>query len=271
MKHILFGVPVDDFSTEELKNLLILWLRTNTAKIITTPNPEFILLANKQPAFKQLLVDSDLSVADGVGLRFAISALTQGYLKHRQTGVDLVELLCRLAHQEHKSVLFLGGEPQMAERAKNSLQTQFPDLLIEAVDPGVLVGNASHVEIPKELIETIRAISPDVLMVGLGQGKQERFMNEMKSMVPSIKILIGVGGSFETIAGIKPRAPERFRKSGFEWLWRLWIEPKRFHRIFQASLVFPTVVLFATLKQKSFLKALKRTIPEIWKQLTNKS
>lgn len=271
MRHILFGVPVDDLPLDSLKDLLTLWLREDQGKLIVTPNPEFILLANKNSAFRDLLAQADLSAPDGVGLRFAISALTNGTLSHRHTGVDLVYLLCLLAEQQHASVLFLGGDPGIAERAKQVLLTQLPSLSLFTIDPGHLEGDAQQVQISEKLIEQITNIQPDVLVVGLGQGKQERFARMILDQLPQTRIAIGVGGTFDTIAGMKPRAPMSYRKLGLEWLWRLWIEPTRYRRILQAIFVFPAVVLSATLKQHRFIKALKQTFPEIWNQLTNKS
>ena len=271
MRHVLFDVPVDDFSPEELQKLLRFWLLAEQGKFIVTPNPEFILLALKQPGFKNLLQKADLSLADGIGLKYAIAALTENKLSHRQTGVDLVALLCQLSIQEHKTVVLLGGDPGMAEKAKQELLKRFPELSAKAIDPGYLLGSADHVDLPASLIQELQSANPDILLVALGQGKQERCIQQILQIMPQIQISVGVGGSFETIAGSKPRAPVWLRQIGCEWFWRLLIEPKRFFRIIKAVIVFPSVVVLATLKQQIFLKALKRTLPELWNQLRNKS
>lgn len=271
MRHIIFGVPVDDLSLDDLKQQIRTWLLDGRGNTIVTPNPEFLLLAQKQAAFKELLTDASLSVADGVGLRFAISALTEQKLQYRHTGIDLVQVICELAQEQRSKVLLLGGSFGMAQRARNVLSSSFSSLDLVAIDPGFVEGDATGVSISNDLLTQIRETRPDVLVVALGQGKQERFIKQIFDLNPEIRIAIGVGGSFETIAGAKPRASLALRKSGFEWLWRLFLEPSRWYRIFQASFVFPAVVISATLRQHRFLKAVKHTLPELWNQLTHKS
>ncbi len=268
---MIFATPVDDFSLDEVRQRIQSWLNDGRGKVIATLNPEFILLARENEAFHGLLSRADLCVADGVGLRFAVSALTDEVLVHRHTGVDLVQVICELASQSASRVLLLGGAMAMADRARTIVLGEHPTLSLSSIDPGIVQGDASNVTIAGELIERIGQMHPDVLIVALGQGKQERFIRQILDLIPEIRLAIGVGGAFETIAGSKPRAPLVFRRSGFEWLWRLMIEPSRFHRIVRASFVFPLVVISATLRQHRFLKAVKHTLPELWKQLTNKS
>src|SRR3990167_1701104 len=103
--HELFGVRIDDPSLLELTNILRKWLLEDAPlRMISTPNPEFILLAREDSEFKEILNKSDLSLADGIGLQFAIAALTENFLLHRHTGVDTLELLAQLCHEEKKSL-----------------------------------------------------------------------------------------------------------------------------------------------------------------------
>lgn len=271
MRHTIFDIPVDDLALPELIERIHTWLQSDEAHFIVTTNPEFLLLAKKDPAFAQLLQTADLSVADGVGLRFAISALTEEHLLHRHPGVDLVYLLCSLAQEREARVVLIGGLPGMADQSVRELTHVFKNLDIHAIDPGMISGNASGVQISAEVLERIQALHPTIVVAALGQGKQERFLRELMPHVPTMRIGVGVGGTFETIAGHKPRAPLWLRRIGLEWVWRVLIEPKRFYRIFQATCVFPSVVIFATLRQHRFINALKRTLPEVWKQLRNKS
>lgn len=85
MRHHLFEVPIDDFSNAELDQQLTEWVNGTVSKFLTTPNPEFLLLARKDEEFRKILQSSDLSLPDGVGLRYAIAALTDKRLLHRQT------------------------------------------------------------------------------------------------------------------------------------------------------------------------------------------
>ncbi len=267
MKHELFGVRIDDIDDSELENITESWLKETDSHVIVTPNPEFILLARSNEKFRDLLNKSDLAIADGVGLRYAIAALTQNRLKHRHTGIDLVERLIRLSNQTNRRVLLFGGLPGSAEQTKVHMQKRYPTLQIHSLDPGIIEGTIGSMRIRETLIDQIRSYHPDVLIVALGQGKQEQFIDLIRSEIPTVRIAVGVGGSFDTLSGMIPRAPMFMRRTGLEWLWRLYIEPKRIRRITNAIIVFPAVVINATLRQHKFLSACKNVIPEIVRQL----
>ena len=262
MRHSLFTVPIDDISTTELDQQLTEWINGHVSKFLTTPNPEFLLLANKDVEFQTLLQSSDLSLPDGVGLRYAIAALTDETLSHRHTGVDLVSRLINIAHTHHKRILLVGGEEGAAERTKQMFEKTFPEIQIFVFNPGLVT-----FPVPDHIFEQLLEISPDVLLVALGQKKQEKFIREVLPNVPSVRLAVGIGGAFEMLAGLKPRAPHFMSQMGLEWIWRALIEPRRIGRILNASFVFPLVVISATLKQHRFLKACRNVIPEIIDQL----
>jgi exopolysaccharide biosynthesis WecB/TagA/CpsF family protein len=121
--------------------------------------------------------------------------------------------------------------------------------------------------IPPELIQKINTLQPSIVAVGLGQIKQERFIFEIKQMCPCVRIWIGVGGAFEMLSTQKPRAPKCFTRLGFEWLWRALIEPKRWRRIRNAVIIFPSVVVYSTLRSRTFIRSSFRVFSEILKQI----
>ena len=265
--HDLLGVRIDDLDDFELEQKLETWLRESIVRVIVTPNPEFLLLASKDLWFRSLLNKSDLSLPDGVGLRFAIAALTNNRLTNRHTGVDLVYILASLSNKLHRRVLLLGGLPSSSVETKNNLKKLYPTLEIESMDPGYIRNESGSVTIPEILITQIQFYKPDVLLVALGQGKQERFIDQIRSYLPALQIAVGVGGSFDTISGTIPRAPIIMRKIGLEWLWRVVVEPKRIRRILNAIIVFPAKIVWGTLKQHKFLRACRNVFPEIYHQL----
>lgn len=265
MRHEIFDIPIDDVSSQELDVLLVSWLGVVEQKIITTPNPEFILLSRHDEQFKTLLQQSDLSLPDGVGLRFAVAALTNETLSHRQTGVELVERLIKIAHVTDKRILIIDGLEHSGEKSKSQLEKKYPGIQISVLDPGRIMFPVSET-ITERVLET----SPDILLVALGQGKQEKFIKEILPSIPSIRLAVGIGGAFDMISGLKPRAPHIMRKIGLEWLWRVFIEPRRIGRILNASFIFPIVVIYGTLRQHRFWKACRNVIPEIYRQLIGK-
>ena len=270
MKHDLYGIRIDDLDDAVLDQQLKTWLNGQGSHVIVTPNPEFVLLARRNENFKRLLNKSDLSIADGVGLRFAIAALTNNRLQNRHTGVDLVDRLMNIANETGNHVLLFGGDTYSAEKTKKRMLKLYPMLNIEAIDPGHVVGNVDHSEIEEPLIEQVQSTHPEILIAALGQGKQEQFIDKIRSELPTLKIAIGIGGALDTLSGNKPRAPIIVRKIGLEWVWRMCIEPVRAKRIANAVFVFPIMVICDTLKQHRFLKACRNVIPEIARQLIGK-
>src|SRR3990167_9257321 len=114
--HVVFGVRIDDVPPLELRGLISDWLIGEQTRAIVTPNPEMILLARRDAAFRDILNRADLSLPDGVGLRFALPALTSERLLHRHTGVDTLILIAQLCAVAGKRLALLGGAPCVAER-----------------------------------------------------------------------------------------------------------------------------------------------------------
>lgn len=257
----LFGVRINPLTDAQLLEQCETWLQDDVAHTIFTPNPEFLLQARQDPVFTQVLNQSDLSLADGVGLLFAAAALTDELIPARQTGVDLLEVMASLCARAQKRLVLLGGTPGMAQRAALRMRTRHPTLLVFALDPGMISGSAAGVEIPESVLTELIMLQPDVIAVALGQGKQERVCLDLSKRVPTLKITMGIGGAVDMIAGLLPRAPRAFQSRGLEWMWRLFIQPRRFPRIFRAVVIFPMVVFWGTLKAHRFWKA----CPRLWR------
>lgn len=260
---VLFGVRIHDISAEALIRTIELWLLSQDGHAIFTPNPEFLLRARRDEIFRSLLNKGDLLLADGVGLRFAAAALTQEKLVHRQTGVDTLDLLARCCLKHKKRILLFGGMDDVSVDAATTLARKHEGLDVVSLDPGFLPGDARALSMPESLLEEIRTMKPNVIAVGLGQGKQERCCLELLKMLPSVNIVIGVGGAFEMLSGRLPRAPRWMRQYGLEWLWRVLIEPSRLTRSLRASVVFPLVVIWDTLRLRRFWKAFFAVIHEL--------
>lgn len=261
---ILYGVRIDRLCESELEDQLRGWLRTGGSHAVFTPNPEFLLTARRAPAFANVLNQSSLSLPDGIGLRFAAAALLGQRLEHRLTGVNTLLMLARLCTREDKRLLLLGGEGEIAQQAANRLKRAHPTLDVVSINPGHIPGGYISLSVSDARWEEIRALRPDVMAVALGQGKQERFCLDALHRVPDVRLAIGIGGALDIVSGRRTRAPELWRQSGFEWLWRLFIEPRRATRIFRASIVFPLVVVWDTLKRRCFLRALRAVFYELY-------
>lgn len=200
---------------------------------IATINPEFILEAQKNPAFKNILNASDLNVADGVGIWFAFLRFGK-FLKARLAGADLMLDILRLAEEKKLKIFLAANKDGLSsfEETKEAILKKFPGLEIFGVN---LDKNISSYEIPDTRYQ--------ILLCNFGTPFQELFINRQKC--DTIRLAIGIGGSFEYLTGKVRRAPKWMRKLGLEWLWRLILQPRRIGRIFRAVIVFPVKVIFS--------------------------
>lgn len=260
-QHTVLGVHFDDLPEAELKGLLELWVAGQGTHTVVTPNPEFILLASLNAEFKQLLNKADLALPDGVGLRFAVAALSEERLLHRHTGADTLLVLAELCAKAGKRLVLLGGSPKKTQRAAEILRQQFAGLDCVTFDPGII--DQEQTRLSEATLAGVERLKPDVIAVALGQVKQERVMDILRTKIPSIKVLIGIGGATDYVSQAVQRAPRSWQKKGFEWLWRLLQEPWRWQRILRATVIFPVRVAWATLRQRRFFRAVRNVGQEL--------
>ena len=235
---------MDAIKKDQLEGKLRSFLAEGGLHKIFTPNAEIILAAQRDEAFKEVLNKGDLNIADGFGVVLVDRFLTRldtncvHQTVDRITGVDTLELLCQIASDEGKSVLFYGAGPGVAEKAAEVMRKRHIGLKIEGIDPGQIADTI----VPHSFLEQVSNI--DILAVALGHGKQEHFICSALNNAPGLKIAIGVGGALDYISGNVQRAPVWMRNIGFEWLYRLIQQPERIGRIANAVIVFPLVVIW---------------------------
>ncbi len=235
----ILGTKIHDISLNETLVKIKNHLATDDKGFIATPNPEICLKAYQDKFLRRIIKKSFISIPDGFGLK--IGALIFGErLKNLTTGADLTEKLLELAEQNSYSTLFFEGEPKIANDVMKILKIKHPNLEINYIDPGK-ISNKGKFE-NQNLIKEINNYSPDIIFVNFGCPKQEYFINNNQEKL-NAKLLLGIGGSFDFIAGRTKRAPKLFRQLGLEWFWRLFQEPKRWKRIFKAVIIFPLACL----------------------------
>jgi len=266
MSKRIFGIRIDDPTPDELASLFDCWLRQWVGRVIVTPNAEFLLEARGNEEFSKLLNASDLSVADSVSILYACAALSPDQMENRYQGVDLIPKLCAVALATHSRVMLLGGKHGAAELSAQQLKKQMPGLDIIAHDPGYIQQNGNELLIAEQTIEHINRSGAQIVIVALGQVKQERFIYQVKESCPQVKIWIGVGGALEMISGQKRRAHPFFTTTGLEWFWRFLIEPSRWRRICRAVIWFPLIVVMEAYRQRTLFKSTKRVFVSILKQ-----
>jgi len=191
---------------------------------ICTVNPEFIIDAQQDPAFANVLGNADLCVPDGIGVLWA--AKRQGIeLPERVTGSDGIYHIAERAALAGWRIYFLGAAPGVAARAASLLAARNPGLQVA----GTYDGSPLAEEWP-EIQQRLQVAQPDILLVAYGHPKQDFWINRYRDQLP-VKVAIGIGGAFDFVAGVTVRAPRWMQRLGLEWLHRLWREPWRWRRM----------------------------------------
>ena len=235
-RHYILDVAVDDVTETQAVDIIGGFIAARTPHQVVTLNPEFVMSAQQDHHVMQLLNAASLATADGTGILWAARLL--GFpLKERVTGVALVERLAARAAQTGWRIFLLGAAPGIAERAAAVLQQRYPGLRVAGCYAGT-PSISDEAAIAAALADT----QTDILLVAYGHPKQETWIarNQAKLGIP---VAIGVGGTFDELAGTVPLAPAWMHRIGMKWLWRLFIQPERYQRIFTAVVRFPVAVL----------------------------
>lgn len=233
----ILNVKFDKISLEEAAKKATIFAQSKKQHYICTPNPEIVLEAQKNKKFLKILNNSDLNIPDGVGIIWAAKYLKQGSLQ-RVTGVDLMEKICEKAAKENLKIFLLGAANGVAQKVKTILKNKYPGLKIS----GVYSGSPSKKE-ENMIIKKINNSGAEILFAAFGAPKQELWIARNLKKLTKIKLAMGVGGSFDFIAGLRKRAPKWLQKIGLEWLYRLIQQPSRVKRIYNATIKFPIKIL----------------------------
>ena len=204
--------------------------------LVVTLGVEMAMYAQRDTRFRALVDRAALSLCDTIGILLA-SRARHGPLRERVTGIDLIEpLAARSAAGGDLRFFFFGAAPGVAERAAIALARRHPGVVIA----GTRDGYFSPAQSPT-IAASIAASGANVLLVGLGSPKQEYWLEEFLGAT-KCSVGIGIGGSFDVLAGTVPRAPRMWRRAGLEWLYRLVREPSRWRR----QLALPRFAIAAT-------------------------
>ena len=221
----LLGVPVDAITYSAWMDRIGAWISAGDgARHVCTVNPEFIMIAQGDPIFFNILNRADICVPDGIGLLWA-SRQVGAPLPERVTGSDGVPLIARIAAQNGWKLYLLGAAEGVAERAAQNLRKQHPKLQIS----GVYGGSPDEAE-EDEIVARISASDADILLVAYGAPQQDLWIARNLPRL-EVAMAMGVGGALDFIAGAVPRAPHWMRNRGLEWLYRLLRQPWRLRRM----------------------------------------
>lgn len=190
---------------------------------VVTPNAHHVVMTADSPRFREIYEGAWLSLADGMSVVWAARLLGTP-VPEKVSGSDLFPRLCELAGPDVR-IFLLGGREGAAEEAARRLQARNPNLVIAGTYSPPMGFERDPAELERT-IQTVKAARPHVLFVGLGAPKQELFMAEHRHRL-GVPVSLGVGVSFEFVAGMVQRAPLWVQKAGLEWLDRIRREPRR--------------------------------------------
>lgn len=225
----VLGVRVDDVTLTEALAIADDFMQEPRVHQVVTVNPEFVVAAQNDSAFAQVLATSDLNLPDGANLLRAAQA--QGTpLRERVAGADFVWYLCGLAGVCGWAVFLLGGRDGVGGQSAARLQGRYRHLRIA----GTFEGSPDPAN-DAEAVARINESNAQILFVAYGAPGQELWIHRNRGELKSVRLAVGVGGAFDFISKRVSRAPKWMQNLGLEWLYRLVIQPWRIRR--QWSLV----------------------------------
>lgn len=219
----ILGIKVDRVDQQQALAAITAFLDGGFCRQVVTLNPEYVMLAEKRDDLRRIINASDLCVPDGMGIVWA-SRLLGEPLKGRVTGTGMLPQLCRICSERGDSIFLLGGAPGVAEQTAEVLTGTYPELKVAGV-------SSNDPEDGAATVAEVNASGADILAVAYGCPKQDFWIDRYRGDLTSVKAAIGVGGAFDFISGQIPRAPRLMRRAGLEWLFRLWLEPRRARRM----------------------------------------
>ncbi len=217
----IFGVQFDNLTIDEAIEKI--------QGFVVLPYSEFIVRAQKDEEFRNILNQANFCLCEGRGL-WLMAKLLGKKLEQNINGVELIKNL--------KGKIFLfGGTREVVEKAKEKLGK-------------MVIGAENGYQDSDKVIEKINQVKPNILLVGLGSPKQEKWIYENLKKMPSVELAIGVGGAFDFISGRIKRAPKFLQKIGLEWLWRLILEPRRIKRIYNGVIKLSWLTIKCKISKK---------------------
>lgn len=250
----ILGVPMTRFSEAQSVEKFVALAKGDDKVFAATPNAEIVLAAGKNPELLDYLQKCRLNFADSVSLLWAGECIEKNWGKlraicellflpirknswktfpERVTGSGSFEKICGKCEAENVSIALIGGGDGVAQITAEKLRENFPNLEIVAAIDGLPFGEFWEEKVVGKLE------GAQVAFVALGCPRQEFWVRDNLQKVKSLRIGIGIGGTFDFYAGTIKRAPKIFQVLGMEWLFRLMMEPSRWKRILTAVFVFP--------------------------------
>ncbi len=222
----ILGVQIDNVNIEEVGQITKNLIENSHKKceLIVAPNVEFIMTAQKDKEFFDILNSAKLATPDSVGVEIG-AKLQKKPLKQRIPGQAYFRKVLEVGEKEEWTFYFLGGKGDTVQRAIKNVKKQYPNLKVVGSHEGFFEEDSEE-----DVIQQINQLQPNVLFVAMGAPAQEKWIAHHQHEL-KVDVAAGQGGTFDYEAGNLKRAPKWIQKLGIEWLWRLILQPSRIRRM----------------------------------------
>lgn len=237
MKIDILGINFDNYTMSEAVDEVMNQLqKEKSAYKIYTPNPEIVMMAKENKDFMKVLNKGDLVIPDGIGVVIGARIMKKN-IPERVAGYDLVQQVLTKMKNKNMTAYFLGSAKGIADEAARNMEATHLGLKVVGTHDGYFNDQEE-----KNIITSIKSLQPDLLLVGLGAYRQEKWIDDHIEEL-GVKVAVGVGGSLDGMAGHVKRAPVIFQKLYIEWLYRLIKQPSRAIRMLKLPLFLIQVII----------------------------
>lgn len=244
MRINICGIKIDSIDMAQAIAIVDQLVIEKQKSFLVTPNVDHIVSMQSDNEFWAIANKAVLVLPDGMPIIWAARWLGTPF-KEKISGSDLFPKICKLAAEKNYKVYFLGGRDGAAAKSAHILKIKYPGLQVVGTYCPSLGFEKDDIENQK-IINMIKKTKPDILFVGLGAPKQEKWIYKYKNQY-QVPLSIGIGVSFEFISGIVKRAPKWMQDVGLEWFWRLMMEPVR---LWKRYLIDDPIFFWLIFKQK---------------------
>jgi N-acetylglucosaminyldiphosphoundecaprenol N-acetyl-beta-D-mannosaminyltransferase len=221
MRKSYFNIPLDITDREEALKTCSDVLGGKVCKSLFFVNAHCFNIAQENLLYKNALKNSDLIYNDGIGIKIG-SYFAGVKLKNNLNGTDFIPEIIQLCAKQNKKIYLLGTKEDIVLKAKLALEQEYNNIMIVGTHDGFF-SEADE----KKIVNDINECKPDILIVGMGVPRQELWISKIKNDLNTVRLCIAGGAIIDFLAGAIKRAPKWMRKNNIEWIYRLYLEPKR--------------------------------------------
>ena len=245
----ILGIDIDNIDVEEAGKITkdLIENSNKSCKVIVAPNTEFIMMAQKDEEFYNILRGADLATPDSVGVMIG-GKLQKKPFKQRIPGQMYFRKVLEVGEKEGWTFYLLGGKDDVPELATENIRKLYPNIKIVGYHEGFFEKDSEE-----DVIAEINTLKPNVLFVAMGAPIQEKWIEKHKHEL-NVDVAAGQGGTFDYEAGKIKRAPIIFQKLGIEWFWRLMLQPARIFRMIVLPIYLMKIVFTKDITKGKFDK-----------------